>query len=243
MDKIPFSVYDFFGYLAPGVLFLGSVDYFILDHQLIEYAKENLITAIVSLIIVYIIGHFISSASYWSFEKIIVGKCLKQPSETLFKESVITEKKTWKKLLLSFIKNPKEFLFSSYYIPFSQTVLKKINDKLGRIDDSTDIAKGNAKFQLAFSKVKMHELSMVSLNNFLNLYGFARNISLVCIVMAFILIYCSIFCGIITNLWWIVGYLVAGVMMFDRFLKFYRYYDRDLFLSYLSLTEEEKGKS
>lgn len=228
MDKIPFSIYDFFGYLTPGALFLISIDYFLLKQQLIKSAAENLITGFVSLILVYIIGHIISSVSCWCFEKIFVKKFLKPPSVTLFKDkrSIVKLKK----------------LFSTYYNPLSKNVQDNIIKKLGIESETSEDEKYNAMFQLAFSRVKIHEPSMLSLNNFLYLYGFARSVSLVCLVMVLILFVSSVFYKISICPWWIVGFIFAFIMMFFRYLKFYRYYDRDMFLSYLSLPEKEAGK-
>jgi hypothetical protein len=230
MEKIPFSIYDFFGYLAPGILLVGSIDYFFIDQQLIKYAGENFLTGLISILLIYIIGHIISTPSYWLLEKVIIDKNLKPPRETLFQD---------KTSIMGFKK-----LFSSYYNPFSEKVRNEIFKSLEIGKDiklNDEICKGI--YQLAYSKVKIDEQSMLSLNTFLYLYGFARSISLTCFVVVIMLLISSIISGAWNNAYWILAFVVAGITMFYRFLKFYRYYSYDMFLSFLSLIEKKDDKT
>lgn len=230
MDKIPFSIYDFFGYLAPGVLLVASVDYFFVDQKLIEYADKNVLTGVISILLIYMLGHIIATPSAWFLESRLVKKNLKAPRETLF----LTKYK-----ITGFKK-----LFSAFYKPLSTEVKRGILEGLEiKKDTKLDKEKCREIFQIAFSKVKTDEQSILSLNTFLYLYGFARNISLTCFIVAIMLFISTIISGVWANTYWIVGFLIAGITMLYRFLKFYRHYTYDMFLSYFALTEKKDSSA
>ncbi len=84
--KIPFSVYDFFGYLAAGFVCLVAVDYAFSGGWLLE-ADPKLIPGIVLVFIAYAFGHAVSHVAWALLEEQFVRKVLRSPEETMFEKS------------------------------------------------------------------------------------------------------------------------------------------------------------
>jgi len=123
--SFPFSIYDIFGYLIPGITFLFVI--LIFDLLLIKYVNninkdfisklitptyslfkitysekiiKNWVFAIAYLIIImmgaYVIGHIISSISSFAIDKILVRKGYRYPFHTLLKLESTSEEKLMK---------------------------------------------------------------------------------------------------------------------------------------------------
>ena len=92
MSKIPFSVYDFFGYLASGFLFLVSVDF---AFGLGWLPSENIPMSLgfIFLIVCYITGHTLSLISKLVFETGILKKTSNLPENILLKKNF--QKRKW----------------------------------------------------------------------------------------------------------------------------------------------------
>jgi hypothetical protein len=88
-------------------------------------------------------------------------------------------------------------------------------------------------FQLAFHNARHSQTVLARIDNFLNLYGFCRNIALVCLLDAAIL-YANYrwFEGPEDHYWWSWVAFVMGIGMVARYLKFFRHYSYELFTAY-----------
>ncbi len=74
MDKIPFSVYDFFAYLSSGAVWLVTADY-IFGTGLLDREKINPVLGVVLVILAYVSGQVVSHFSSFLFEHVLVGGC------------------------------------------------------------------------------------------------------------------------------------------------------------------------
>jgi hypothetical protein len=221
MDKTPFSLYDFFGYLAPSILLVVSLDYFIYSQKMLAYAAQNVVTGVISLLLLYIIGQLIATPAALLLETLLVKKYLKEPKETLLKINPLV--KGFKKI------------FSSYFKPLSPRVRINILKAFSLPEnEELQTEKADEIYQLAFSKVKKDEKAIQRLYIFLNLYGFARNICFTSFLIAIILLINSLQTGTWYNNYWMLCYIIIGIIMLFRFLKFYRHYAYDLYLSFIS---------
>src|SRR5207249_3300522 len=79
VEKIPFSVYDFFAYLCSGVVLAATADY-IWDLGLLTQEKVNPLLGIGLLVLAYVSGHVVAHFSSLIFEQTLVHKILKSPS-------------------------------------------------------------------------------------------------------------------------------------------------------------------
>lgn len=85
MTKIPFAVYDFFGYLAAGFLLLVGTDH-IAQQGWVSEANRGAVGGLLWVTAAYIIGQLVAGPSAWLLERNIVGKLLKRPNANLFRD-------------------------------------------------------------------------------------------------------------------------------------------------------------
>jgi hypothetical protein len=104
----------------------------------------------------------------------------------------------------------------------------------------TDIAPGESLFWRAYSVAKRDPTAFPRMGTFLNQYGFCRNITFVAMLSAtfdLAAIYgvtpAAASTPAVDQLWaWTVVSLICGLLMFHRFLKFYRLYAVEVFVAY-----------
>lgn len=220
MNRIPFSVYDFFGYIASGVLILAAVEY-IVGKQWVFRNEKGVLFGLFWIILAYIIGQVLANPSAWLLERILVAKWLKRPNINLFENPP--------KIWLAKI-------FPGYYSPLPIQIRKKVIEK-AKAEGITET--GEALFIHAFTKVKADKDAMARLNTFLNLYGFCRNISFTCLIVALMILIGSWNEDTLDKLLWVFVAIIGSVGMFYRYLKFFRQYSYELFITYAALSSKE----
>ena len=214
-QKIPFTSYDFWAYLSAGFLLLFVIDY-VADLSLLNRDKWTIIQSIIALSSAYTVGQLVASASSFFLEKILVGSVLGYPRNTLFGQHEAC------RLI--------RFFLPGYFKALPDEVKKLILEKASTKGIN---ASGEALFVLAFTEVKSIPSVASRLDNFLNLYGFCRNVSLVAFLDSGLL-YWSYRCGDgpLENLNWAIAALTLGFGLTLRYLKFFRQYAWEVFTSY-----------
>lgn len=165
MDKTPFSIYDFLGYLFAGFLLLAALDYSFDLHWIISQKME---TSSVTFWVVasYVAGHVNAQWASWLYESKLIKK-LGYPSANLFTEAA---------------RHP----FKYYRTPFPAQTAKSIHEKFERM--GTGLGDGEDLFLFSYHLVKEQcPQTMARLGTFLNIYGFARNLSFASILVAIVL--------------------------------------------------------
>jgi hypothetical protein len=164
-------------------------------------------------IVAYILGHVLSSLSKWLFELIIANKLLAPPYVNLFAERK------------SRIMN---VLFPEYFVAFPERIRQEIL-RSEHIDfHKPKSEQPRALYDEAYALVKTDKDSLSRLDTFLILYGFCRTISMTLLILAAALaIKGSILVGTVS--------FIISLIMFMRYLKFFRQYSYELFLSSLRL--------
>jgi hypothetical protein len=220
MDKLPFSVYDFFGYLASGFLVLVGAE-FAFNGQWLLRKDLNIPQGIFWVVAAYIAGHIIANISGFLLEGQLVRKVLRSPEESLFGD----EKQGFWCLI-----------FPGFYIPLPEETCARI---LRKSEAKAGIkACGRGLFFHCHPIVKRDANTLARLNTFLNLYGFCRNVS-----MASIIVVGMLLIGLLRDwqlrlpfqsakLWWAVAATVGALGMFYRYLKFFRQYTVEVFVTY-----------
>jgi len=215
MDNLPFSSYDFFGYLSCGFLIIFAWDFFAGGATFLQ-TTPDVRDIILILIGTYIIGHINAIPSKIFIEDTLIGKILKEPHFHLMgqmKNNII------------------RFAFPGYSKMFSNQIRVLIINKAKSVG-ITDYS--DTLYNFAFAKVKTCEVTMGRLNCFLNLYGFCRNMSFCFAVISAIIIYGWVKKVSPDNLKWLLVSVPVTIMMFYRYLKFYRAYSKEILISYLS---------
>lgn len=218
--KIPFSVYDFFAFLATGFLVLCAADY---AFDLGWLQKEKLPPGMIVLLTLgaYVLGHLVANlSSYWLEHKFLRG-VLKSPEETLFEEA----KGGWVRL------------FPIFYKPFPAETQKRVFD---RAKAAGIHRPGRGLFFHCHSIVKRDQSTADRLSNFLNVYGFCRNMSMASLLSGVMLLYAAIrhmdwktAAGLQTDkLVWAGVALVVAIGLFYRYLKFFKHYTEEVFRDY-----------
>ena len=217
MDKIPFSAYDFFGYLSSGVTTLAGASF---AYQGVEAFRLDLNTnqALVLVIAAYLVGHVVASVSSFLLERRLTRRLIGSPTSWLFRGDPLTG---WRRLL------------KAYHKPLPEVTAKRV---LARAKRQAEIHEpGEALFYYCFGVVRRDEYPRGRLAVFLNLYGFARNTAMAAVICASLIGFAIVVNNQVdpTELW--VGGLLAGligVAMYLRYLKFYRQYSVELYVTY-----------
>ena len=184
-NKIPFTSYDFWAYLSSGFLLLFVTDY-VASTQFFERESWTVVQGIVAISAAYAIGQLVASASSITFERLLVGKLLGYPSNVLFGSARAWP---WIKLLL-----PSYF----HSLPYQ---VQRINLEKGAIAGIN--THGEELFYVAHANAKANPAVMARLDNFLNLYGFCRNIAFVALLGSVMLYWSYWFNnGPVSNLYW-----------------------------------------
>ena len=227
--KSPFTLYDFFGYLFPGITFgllslpcphfreICSDFYSSLN---VFGLKSNWALMILTIVVVgYIVGHVIAALSSLLLERLIVEKFLRYPTDNLFFATPGKKKNLFPKFRSAYSKEFQQSFKSRFVETF----------KLDFVHPA-DI------FWCSFEYVALHcnEAFLRSLN-FLNLYGFSRNLS-----MAFLLggLLSFVLHHIVpvnepSIIWsYIFVSLIISVFMFWNYLKLLRRLNDEVFRAF-----------
>lgn len=212
--KIPFTFFDFFGHLFPGFIFTITIFWLLIPEQTYQKTIDffsstkdfKYIIAFAILLIIYSLGHVVSSLGSYLLEGLLLGKWLGYPSENLFG----TERKnTWP--------------FSSYGKNYSKKFRKAFNEKFKKHFGDFN---SYDKFMLCFTFVKEKcPTTFGRLTIFISLYDFSRNSA----VALFILAIVSILKG-----YYLYGAIlfVLTFMFISRYLKFFRRYGDEVFRAF-----------
>lgn len=218
--KIPFSVYDFFAFLATGFIVLCAADY---AFDLGWLQKEKFPPGMMAFLILsaYVLGHLVANLSSYFLEHKFLRGVLKSPEETLFKET----NGGWARL------------FPIFYKPFPPETQKRVLDraKAAGIDRP-----GRGLFFHCHSIVKRDKATAERLSNFLNVYGFCRNVSMASLIAAAMLVFAA-FRNIdpktanglqADKLVWAAVAVIVSIGLFYRYLKFFKHYTEEVFRDY-----------
>ncbi len=214
MDKIPFSVYDFFAYLSSGAVVLTTVDY-VWGLGVLERKEVGPLLAIALVILAYVTGHVVAHFSSFLFEHIIVKRILKRPLALL-----LGEKPRW--IVLAWI-------FPNFHRAFPENTQNRIREQATARGCR---AEGEGLFLHAYSVMTANERLQARLDDFRNQYGFARNMSFAFLVSAIAIAATHLYGAHPVRLRWSLLAAFAGGSLFYRYLKFFHQYSYELFLRY-----------
>lgn len=225
MDKIPFSVYDFFAYLSSGAVLVATADY-VWGLGLLSRSDIGAVLGVALVIITYVVGQTIAQFSSFFFEQLIVHRILKRPSSLL-----MGTKPTWK---------PFRWVFPNYHRPLAASTQQSVHKQaMARGCTAAD----EGLFQHCYPIVTGEERTQARLDDFRNQYGFARNMSFAFLTAAGAIAVAHRFGHHPVHLRWAVLAFVASVTMFYRYLKFFRQFSYELFLRYAALPTPGCSKS
>ena len=213
MKDPPFSVYDFFAYLASGfvVLLIGGYAF---DVDALPEKDASSVLLLAWVVAAYVTGHVVAHLSGSVLENSLVRERL--GSSATFYASALG----WRRRL-----------FRGYLEPLPTRVIERV---LTRADMSPDAG----LFFHCWAAAKRDPVAFGRMNTFLNLYGFARNIAMACVLGVVALSIGALRPFLAggapdtTKQWLIVPVVMIGIVMFYRYLKFLRLYAVELYITY-----------
>lgn len=220
--KVPFSVYDFFGYLASGYLVLVSVDlafstgWVLVDSMPVPRALAWVLAA-------YVAGHLVAHLSSVVLEGWLVRNLLGSPEEHM----------------LGIDKGRRlKWLFPGNAKTLPEPSVERIKARASSAGVEPD---GRAFFHHCHALVKNEDATRERLTNFLKLYGFCRNLAAGFFAAALVFMASCILTWLRTDAWSgeltgrAIASLVLSVGMLYRYLKFFRHFTGEVLLNYAEL--------
>src|SRR5918999_528855 len=227
MDKLArFSDYDVFAYIASGLAALVIWD-IVFSTRFVLNAEWTVASGTLTIAAAYIVGQILAAPSGWLLERRFVHHVLLRPSLILMND----RKLGWRRLL-------KKTLLQDYYTPLDAGLQRKVRERAAT-DRRVEVA-GEALFWCAFPIAKKDANAYARMESFLKLYGFCRNMAFVGLTGA---------CVIATDAalewarlgWsdhvgqqfrWALLALLVGLGMLHRYLKFFCFYNIEVFVAY-----------
>lgn len=225
MGGLPFSVYDFFGYLASGtVVAAGAAAAFVGVEPF--QASPSLPLAFVLVILVYSLGQAVANLAGDLVERRLVCDRIGSPTEVLFAAG------TPGRLAAA--------LFASYRKPLPEGTRSRVLELAGGRG-------GEELFHHCRAVMRPHPIVQSRLDTFTNLYGFCRNTAVAAVLAAIFLGVGMALRGADTGPyvapgWWLAIALVSAVCLFYRYLKFFRHYAVELYTTYAEREAIEGGR-
>jgi len=217
VDKIPFTVYDFFAYLSSGAVWVVTADY-VLGFGLLDREKITPVFAVVLIIFTYVCGQIAAHFSSFILEQIIVARLLGRPNALLMGETA-----HWRVL---------KWIFPGYFRALPTGTQQRVKTQAhGRGIHST----GEALFLHAYPVVSEKPALQARLDDFRNQYGFARNMSFAFLTSALAIVIAHHLGYHPLRYRWALLSGLAGIALLYRYLKFFRQFSYELFLRYAEL--------
>ena len=213
MSRIPFTVYDFFAYLSSGGLVVAAFDV-VFGNQWVLRDEIGFGRGLVLILAAYVAGHLIAHFSSFLLEQVGIGRVLERPSSILLGASGPRG-----------LKN----LFPGYYRPLPKETQDRITKAAAARSAPTS---GEGLFLHAYGLVTRDKATQERLDEFRNLYGFARNMTLALLVITLPLAVGTWTKQLPESYAWSALSAVLGIGMFYRYLKFFRQFSYQVFITY-----------
>jgi len=217
MNKLPFDPYDFFGYLASGLLILAGMD-LVLGFPSILGRDLKVVDSAILVIAIYVTGQIIATPAKAFLEEGLVGKVLGRPNVNLFQE-----------------KKPRirGLIFPGFYLALPTQTRMKILSKAK--NEGVEGTGEDLFLHVRYSQAVVQDQKLgEKLNGFINKYGFSRNLSFSTLLVGIgCLVKMFVFPDSNSDLAkYAITAIITAVLLFYRYLKFYRQYSYEMFNFY-----------
>lgn len=229
--KTYFWPYDVFGYLLPGLTLLVGLG---LGNEWGAkmlgplWTKMRLGDAALALGLAYVLGHVVAGMSSLVFEKWIVSKWLRWPTSHMFRSDRE--------------RGLARILIPSYQRPYSERFREAFDARFLKVfsvppDDEHD------RFWLVWSYVSLHHpLAYRRGTHFLELYGFSRNVSFSCFLVALLPVLPQ-WSALVGAIHWIAALTVASIFLFINYTKLLRRLNDEVYRAFVAIAADEHAES
>lgn len=224
-SKLPFTTFDFWAYLSAGFLLIFVADY-VAGTGLLSRESWPIVQAVVAVSVAYVVGQLVASISAIFYERLIVGKVLGYPRDVLFgkaKASTLIQR-----------------AMPEYFRPLPEKVQLAALRKASEFGEDEP---GERLFWAAYSHARDLPAVMAKVDTFLTQYNFCRNIALVALLDSAILFWSHFFRAAPQenlNYAWLA--LIVGIGMSFRYLKYFRLFSVEIYVSYAHAKVAGKGQ-
>ncbi len=218
--KIPFSVYDVFGYLAAGFVLLVSIDFSCGAGWL---SRESIppVYAVFWTLVAFVAGHLVAHMASVLLENLFLRRFLRSPDVHLFEVA----DKTWRSRL-----------FPGNFQPLPVATQERVRERAAEYGAPIS---GRGLFLHCHAIVKHQPTTLDRLNTFLAQYGFCRNISMAFALAALVLTLGSVWCS--STLVDLLPSLPLTLILAVGML-YPRHYTIEVFTSYAIAVERSRRK-
>lgn len=222
-DWFPLTNYEFYAFVASGMLLVASIDYCFADAVLVNRTEWTVVQIIFWTVVSYIAGQICAAPSSGLIEFVFARVIFRSPTEV----ALGLGKRRWREHVAAWLFANRE------YSPLATKVRDRIKSgaaaKLGMGVANLD---GEHIFQVAFPAARASADTVSRLESFQNSYGFCRNICFVALLATGMLTYKYWHGSAQKDGWLAVGALAVAIGMYGRFLKYYAAYGRQVLTSY-----------
>lgn len=213
MKDLPLSFYEFLAILVPG--FLLTMFTVISHGQFPNLNLDNTMHSLFLLAAAYIVGQIVGQTSLWTIER-WTKWFLGEPALVLlgrYKGNCITR-----------------FFFPGYFESLHEESIKIYKSYLGAKDDDEML---KLTYTTIFTEARLESGQGERLNHWSRLLGFSRNICLVALLIAAHQIYNFCVDGINNDLYAGLAGLFVTLIMYYRYVRFFRTFNVDLIQWYV----------
>jgi hypothetical protein len=220
----PFTDYDFYAYLASGMLLIAAVDYTFGGAVLVQRAEWTVVQIVFWTVVAYLIGQLLAGPSAAVLEHGVVRNLLHAPSAIILG----LQKRRWRERVLARIFAGRE------YAPLPEQLRDRVLNgaaaKLGV--ERKNVHDPETVFQIAYPSARAVADAAARMDQFRNLYGFRRNISFVGLIATILLAIKLCQAPSAHTAWLLVGAILLAGGMCGRCLKFYAAFSHEVFRTY-----------
>lgn len=232
MPSIPFSVYEIFAELTPGFIVIAAIDYSANMHWILR-DDVPFWQALLWIGVAYVVGNVLSNMAAWLYEKRLLDTLGRSEELLLTAASASGQQATTATATPSPFRTVWRRLFPGYYHTLPESTQARVLKKFGGTPDEHK----RAVFLAGFGAVKNIDATAARLSTFVTNYDFGRNSSFACLIAAAIILFIGVPKHGPSALWWFAASLVAAVGLLYRYLKFYRQYTYEVFVTYAALPD------
>jgi hypothetical protein len=218
-DWFPLTNYEFYAFVASGMLLVATFDYCFADAVLVHRNEWTSVQFIFWTVVSFIVGHICAAPSAGLIEHLLARTVFHDPISV----QLGLKSPRWRERTAGWLFAYRE------YAPLTLATRETI---LAAVAGGSDAHSTHRAFEVAYPVARQSEDTARRLESFQNAYGFCRNIVFVALVATFALAYRYTVYGIEQDLWFSLAALAITIGMYGRFLKYYALFGREVLLRY-----------
>lgn len=218
----PFTDYEFYAYLTAGMFLLLGLDLSITGGAIMLRPNWPIVQIVMVVAAAYVAGQLIAGPSSTILEHFLARRVLHSPTVLLLG---LAEPRWIEKLFNA-------LFIGRNYSSFPPAMRSKLLASACKVRNVEKISNPEEVFNIAYPIARAVPDAVARMDQFLNLYGFCRNVAFVSLVNAICLLVRLTVQPLPYGWWMVIGALAVAIGMFGRFLKFYAAFAAEVLRTY-----------